>query len=119
MKLIIINIFFDRYCNKLDVYNINGFNKLFEFFIENYNPNKIIGFSNIRYDNGYLYESLGFKKIKINPPDYTYSTNNKICRYNKHILIKKLNIDENDDEFIINNYYKIYDCGNIEYHMNF
>lgn len=108
-----------RFANKLNTKVMGGFSKLFKYFTSNYNGS-IITYSDLRYFNGSVYESNGFKYIKTTKPNYYYMDNYNI-RYNRINFQKhKLNnILENFDEDLTewenmktNGFDRIWDCGN-------
>ena len=109
-----------RFCNKLNTNVIGGANKLFKYFIKNYNPNKIISYSNKRYSNGELYEKLGFKYIHDSQPNYYYIIGKQRkhkFNFRKDKLIKE-GFDPNKSEHQImmeREIPRIYDCGTITY----
>ena len=101
--------------------------KLFNYFINNYNPSEIKSFADRRWSTleNSLYEKIGFKFEKFLKPDYRYY-NEKINKYErihkfnfrKKILQKKYNLCIEDTETTMAKqlgYYKIYDCGLIKY----
>ena len=106
-----------RFCNKLNTSIIGGASKLFKYFINNYNPDKIISYSNNDYSSGKIYETLGFEFDKITKPGYFYIKNFKrIHRFcmRKSQLIKE-GYDPNMTEKEITdqlNYLKIYNSAN-------
>lgn len=112
-----------RFCNKINTNVIGGANKLFQYFIKNYQYTKIISYSDIRLFKGGLYEKLGFKKIHQSRPNYWYVINGmRFYRFNfrKSILIKQ-GFDKNKTEKQImfeRKIYRIYDCGNIRWEYN-
>lgn len=103
------NFELNRFCNKLNNNIVGGASKLFKYFINNYNPDSIISFSNNSYSNGDLYLKLNFKIDKILKPDYQYILNNK----REH----KFNFRKNrlKNEKIKENLTKIYDAGKIKF----
>lgn len=109
-----------RFANQLNCNVIGGASKLLNFFINEYHPQKIITFSDIRLFDGKLYETLGFTKEHTTKPNYWYVVNNKrLHRFNfrKSKLVLD-GYDKNKTEFEIMNergIYKIYDCGNIKW----
>ena len=115
----------NRFCNKLNTQVIGGASKLLNFFIKTYKPNEIITYADRRYSQGNLYENIGFKKIHVNQPSYSYFNSNKNMRYHrfsyrKEILIKLgwFDINKSVDEILIEHkIYKIYDCGTIKYQL--
>jgi hypothetical protein len=99
--------------------------KLFKFFIDNYNPNKVFSYVDRRYSNSnkcYL-SNIGFKLIGKTVPGYWYfdKSSVRIHRFNfrKSELSKKLEkFDSNLTEWEnmqLNGYDRIWDCGNLKY----
>ena len=57
-------------------FNINGgASKLLKYFEKNYLPKKIFTFANLNYSKGNLYNKLGFKFLRISPPNYKFINN--------------------------------------------
>lgn len=114
-----------RFCNKLGHTVIGGATKLFKAFINEYNPNNIITFSDRRWNTGSVYEKMGFNSIGTSPPNYHYyklSNPNKLfsrVHFQKHKLKDKLEIfDDSKTEWenmIDNGFDRIWDCGNLIY----
>jgi hypothetical protein len=110
-----------RFCNKLNYSVIGGPSKLFKYFIEVYNPHKIISFSENDLFSGKLYEKLGMYKIN---ESINYYWSDGIHRYNrwkfrKSELIKK-GFDENktsNDIMIEKGFYKCWNSGNKKYEL--
>ena len=106
-----------------------GFNKLLNFYKNNKFNETIVSYADRRWTNIYknVYISNGFLLEKITPPNYYYiqKTNylNRINRmnYQKHSLEKKLqtfdaNLSEWDN-MQLNNFDRIWDCGNLKYKL--
>lgn len=110
-----------RFCNKIDTVAIGGFSRLLKYFINHYNPNNIITYSDMRYSNGEVYVKNGFKFIGNSNPNYYYMKDYRVrenrLRYQKHLLKDKLEIyDPNLTEWEnmqLNGYDRIWDCGNL------
>ena len=105
-----------RFCSKNNCNVIGGASKLFKYFIDNYNPQSIISYSNIAHTKGKLYETLGFNFDSITEPNYVWSNGHKVLsRYQcqKHRLIQE-GYEGNTESEIMHNmgYSKLYDCGN-------
>jgi len=116
--------------NNYIVIGIGG--KLIKYFIENYKPNRIISFADKRWtinSNNSFYNKIGFKLIKILPPDYTY-VNGKISRYKrfhkfgfgKNSIKKRFpevyNINKTEWEMMQElGYDRIWDCGKFKYEL--
>jgi hypothetical protein len=112
-----------RFCNKLNTTVIGGANKLFKYFINNYNFKEIISYADRSWtmNNGNnLYDKLGFIKDKITKLNYYYINNNireNRFKYRKDILVKE-GFDKNKSEHEImleRKFYRIYDSGQIKY----
>jgi len=111
---------------------VGAASKLFKYFMRNYNPESIISYSDRRiFNNGKLYETLGFKFSHNSDPDYWYfkkyshEIRTKLYHrsaFMKHTLKEKLNdFDSNLTEWENmeqNGYLRVYDCGNKVYVWN-
>ncbi len=101
-----------RFCNKLEVNVIGGASKLLNYFILNFNPNRIISYSDKDWSRGNLYKKLKFKKIYETRPDYKYLVDFK--RIHKSNFKKSIiGISESKLEIP-----KIWDCGKIKFEWN-
>ena len=104
--------------------------KLFKYFIKTENPDEIKSFADRRWtlsDEESLYNKLGFKVDKIIPPNYYYIKENKVKRYHKFNMRKKLLDKKYGEKYQVNmnmteneitkkiGFYRIYDCGLIKY----
>ena len=112
----------NRFCNKIDTNVIGGASKLLKYFIEKYDPERIISYADKDWSVGDLYEKIGFIKISESNPDYKYILNGKRTHksnFRKSQLKKKFNLDtsnKNESELIKElDILKIYDCGKIKY----
>ena len=98
-----------RFCNLLDTNIIGGASKLFNYFIKNYKPIRMISYADKDWSIGDLYYKLGFKLKNETNPDYKYLVNEK--RIHKSNYRKsKTGISENEL-----NLYKIWDCGKLKF----
>ncbi len=110
-----------RFCNKLKTSVIGGADKLLQYFIKTYKPNKIKSYADRRWSEGNLYEKLGFNVLNINKPNYWYIIGkNRKHRFNfRKDKLKDDGFDmENHTEHQImlnRKIYRIYDCGTISY----
>jgi hypothetical protein len=99
----------NRFCNKLNYSVIGGASKLFKYFVNNYDVNRIISYADLDWSRGNLYEKLGFKKISESNPDYKYLVNEK--RVHKSNFKKsKTSISEINLDIP-----KVWDCGKIKF----
>ena len=113
-----------RFCNKLNHVVVGGASKLLNYFIKSYKPKEIISYADLRWSDGNLYEKLGFEKIKLTTPNYFYIINRR--RVHRYKFRKDILVNEGFDEKLTENeimeqrgIYKIYDCGNLLYKLNF
>ena len=104
-----------RYCSKLNTIVIGGASKLFKFFNSDKN---IVTFSDKRYSNGSLYNTLGFDFSHDSKPGFFYAkglkTESRISNQ-KHKLKDKLKIYDSElseiENMKLNGYNILYDCG--------
>ena len=61
-----------RFCNKLNTNVVGGASKLFKHFVEHYQPDCIISFSDRAHTTGKMYEKLGFIKDHVSDPGYMW-----------------------------------------------
>ena len=107
-----------RFCNKLNTKILGGASKLFNFFIKNYNPIKIISYSDNRFFNGEIYKTLGFNFSHISKPNYFYTKDFKLresrFKYRKDVLVDNGEDSDLTEQKIMakNGYYRVYDAGN-------
>jgi hypothetical protein len=109
-----------RFCNKLNTTVIGGASKLFNKFLNEYEPSSVLSYCDLSWGTGVLYENLGFINDGDTKPNYFYVINGKKenrINYQKHKLVKQ-GYDPNLTESQIMNglgYYRIYNCGNRKY----
>ena len=106
-----------RLCTTSGCNVIGGANKLFNYFVKNYNPKSIISYSNFAKNKGNIYNKLGFDYINLTNPNYVWSKNDIILsRYQtqKSKLLKDGFTGNTEDEIMKSQgFFKIYDCGNM------
>lgn len=113
-----------RFCNVLGCNVVGAASKLLSYFEKIYNPKSLISYANLRWSNGNLYEVLGFKYVGDSSPAGWYfkegvdKLENRL-KYQKHKLKDLLSSYDSeltaDENLKLNNYKKIYDCGNMIY----
>lgn len=111
-----------RLCYHKDYKVIGGSKKMFQYFIQNYNPNNIISYCDNSKFGGSVYNSLGFtQKNKTLPPSKHWYN----CKTKKHItdnLLRQRGFDQlfntcygkgidNHDLMRENGFVEIYDAG--------
>ena len=112
-----------RYCSHYNV--IGGAEKLFTYFIKNYNPESIISYCDNSKFKGIIYNNLGFKlKDYGTPTKHWHNENTKI-----HItdnLLRQRGFDQlfktnygkgtsNEELMLKNGFVTVYDCGQSKY----
>lgn len=113
-----------RFCSKLNTCVVGGASKLFNYFINKYNPERIRSFSDRAHTKGNLYKILGFKYVRTTDPGYLWVELNSELAYNryhaqKQNIVKFLNaenIDINKTEKQImeeHEYVQVFDSGSI------
>jgi hypothetical protein len=110
----------NRFCNKINTNIIGGASKLFKYFINNFDFDEIVSFSNNSYSNGKIYEKLNFQKTNKLKPDYSYIVDNiRRHKFNfRKSKLKKLgyNIEKSEKKLcLINNIYRVFDAGKIKW----
>ena len=108
---------------------VGGASRLLKTFIGMELSDSITSYSDNRLFSGAMYEKLGFNKVHITKPDYTY-TNGRVefgrqhkAKFQKKHLVKMfLGCDvENKTELEIcteNGLFRIYDCGKTRWDLN-
>ena len=120
----------DKKLMEIKRYATNGKNnpgvasKLFNYFLNKYNPDKVLSYADRRWSQGNLYYKLGFKLDKTVPPNYWYLENYYIrlhrSNFTKGRIRKKFNLDKDyvfkEVEFMNEHGYdRIWDCGNLRF----
>jgi len=88
--------------------------KLYKYFIKMYSPNKIISYSDIRWNTENVYNILGMKYVKTTTPNYWWCKNHK--RYNRFKSTSMKHYKKNRTEreiMLLEGFTQIYDCGNL------
>lgn len=110
----------NRFCNLINHTVIGSADRLFKYFLKNYESKKIISYSDIRIFNGGMYGKLGFNNVSQSKPNYWYVINGirqHRFNYTKSKLVRE-GYDKNKTEKEImfeRKIYRIYDCGNIRW----
>ena len=111
-----------RFCSKKNIKVIGAASKLLKYFIRNWEPKRIISFSDKDWSTGDLYYELGFKLVNDLKPDYKYLIDGK--RINKQRLTKKKMINKGKDPNLKEsdiiremNIHKIYNVGQLKFEL--
>ena len=116
-----------RFCSKLNYKVVGAAGKLLKYFEENYKPKSLVSYADRRWSIGKLYLNLGFSLVEKTRPNYWYTkekfTLQSRVKFQKHKLKNILPIfDENLSEaenMRNNNYFKIFDSGNLVFEKRF
>lgn len=111
-----------RLCNKANTKVVGGAQKLFQYFVEKYNPSTVSTYSDISKFTGNIYTKLRFRVTEFTQPTYVWvdtNTNHVLSRYqtqkDKLIENKWGTADQTENEIMENNgYLKIYNSGNLK-----
>lgn len=115
-----------RLCWLPNIKVLGGSEKLFKYFINEYNPNSVLSYCDISKFSGKVYEKLGFKLDIVTSPNYIWFNSREseiLTRYQtqKHRLIEAgLGTEDQTEAEIMHNlgYVRIYDCGNYRFIWN-
>lgn len=116
-----------RFCTLKDSTCVGGASKLFKYFLNTYNPDKIISFSDNSNTSGSVYPLLGFSYCYTTPPNYVWVETKTDIAYNR-VRCRKSNLKKllNDDTIDIENsteseimeshgFVKVYNSGLIKW----
>jgi len=112
-----------RFCNKINTTVVGGASKLFNYFVNKYNPELITTYADRSYSKGNLYKQLGFEFVHITKPNYYYVVgDHRKYRFGfrKDLLIKE-GYDPNKTEHEImlsRDIYRIFNSGNYKFIYN-
>lgn len=108
----------NRFCNKLNTTVIGGASKLLKYFIKNYNPKRVVSYADKDWSSGGIYETLGFKLISENNPDYKYIFEGK--RVHKSRFRKsKLKTNLTESQYMKKSHIeRIWDCGKLKFEIS-
>lgn len=104
----------DRFAVKQN-HNVQGAaQKLFSYFIKKIDPDHVVSFSDNRWSEGKIYETLGFEQVHGGAPNYWYFRPNDHKLYHRFGLRKNQNDDQHLTEWqnrVNQGWNRIWDCG--------
>jgi len=111
-----------RFCSKLNTNVVGGGNKLFKYFVKNYDPKMITTYADRSWSNGNLYNQLGFKYEGKTEPNYYYIIDGiRHHRFNfrKDKLVKEgYDPSLTEHQIMLNRkIYRIFDSGNLKFNF--
>jgi rubrerythrin len=108
-----------RFATKLDTLVRGGAGRLFQAFIRDHHPPKVISYADLRWGSGAVYGQLGFVRSDDTKPNYWYiDGDRRIHRFN---LRKPPGADPTISEFDLRSaegWYWLYDCGHARWLWN-
>ena len=108
-----------RFCNLLNTSIIGGASKILKYFINNYNPTRIVSYADRDWSCGDLYLKLGFNLVSESRPDYKYLVSG-IRVHKSNFKKSKLGYKIKETEYVQSlGYSKIWDCGKLKYEIHY
>jgi hypothetical protein len=104
-----------RFASSLNHLVIGGSSKLFKYFCNHYSFEKIISYSDNRWNTGNVYKEIGFKSNGETGLGYWYINLKEGKRIHRFSLRKSVNDDPTKTEYenrLEQGYLRIWDCGN-------
>jgi len=113
-----------RFCNKLNTNVVGGASKLFNFFVQKYNPTLVMSYADRSWSQGDLYKKLDFEFVGKTQPNYYYiidGIRNYRFNYRKDKLIKQgFDPKKTEHEIMLERkIYRIYNSGNLKFIKKF
>jgi hypothetical protein len=112
-----------RYANKLNTSVVGGASRLWSSFLKEYSPSSVLSYADLRYSQGALYKTLGFKFLRRSAPSYFYfRAGKRLSRFaaQKSKLVKVLgskfdpSLSERDN-MRNNNWVRVFDAGTLAF----
>lgn len=104
---------------------VGGASKLLSYFIKNYNPTKIVSYSNNEWSMGTMYDKLGFTLERNIKPSYCYISPNSSKMYHRFNFSKQKLIKKGYDKHLTEReitrqlgLMKLWDCGKKRWILN-
>jgi hypothetical protein len=110
-----------RLCSKTGYQIQGGASKLFNYFITNYKPSKVITFCDRSLGGGEVYKKIGMAEVESTPPSYFWANINtaeslsrfKTQKHKLHKLLPNFDPQLSESENMKRaGWFKIWDCGN-------
>ncbi len=114
-----------RFCSLLNHQVLGGLSKLVSYVKKTIRPDSIVTYADMRFGIGKGYQAAGFKFIGITDPGYCYGKGQQRYsrqKFMKHKLKNKLKYFNESlterENMINNNYFRIWDCGNVIFRLD-
>ena len=109
----------NRFCNKLNYSVTGGASKLLKYFVDNYEPRRVISYADRDWSTGNLYKKLGFVLVSETKPDYKYVING-VRKHKSGFRKSKLKYTQSESSFMLSNGVpKVWDCGKLKFEICF
>lgn len=113
-----------RFASKTGVTVVGGLSKLIKHFLRQQKLNDLMTYADRDWSLGKGYEGLGFQLSEETDPLMLYVNEDHLVRYTPHRLPKSLlssfktqNVLNLDDFLVENGYTKLFNTGNLKYHL--
>jgi hypothetical protein len=113
-----------RFASKQGITVIGGLSKLIKNFTKQVKINDLMTYADRDWSLGKGYDTLGFDLSSITPPTYLYVNIKTLDRHFPHRLPKEImlahaaqNILNLDDFLMLNGFMKVFNTGNLKYHL--
>lgn len=95
---------------------VGGASKLFQRFVEEITPEKVISYSDNRWGNGNVYGNLGFVRVSDGSPNYWYvDGQTRVHRFSlRKNKVDDVNLTEWENR-VNQGYWRIWDCGHTKW----
>lgn len=104
-----------RFCSLANYHVMGGANKLFSYFVKEFNPMEVLSFADRRWSAAAsVYNLLGFDYVGETSVNYWYFKAHEGIRYHRFALRKNKNDDQSLTEYqnrLAQGYLRIWDCG--------
>lgn len=110
-----------RYCVKAGYQIVGGFSKLIKYACKDANITEFYSYIDLAHFSGRGYKKIGFEKVSVTSPSYIYIRGEEIksrlqCQKHKlHAFLDYFDPQLSETEnMLVNDYDKVYDCGNLK-----
>lgn len=113
-----------RFASKDGLTIVGGLSKLIKHFLKEIKVNDLMTYADRDWSLGKGYETLGFELTSVTEPAKLYLDQKSLIRYFPHRLSKSIllafesqNILNLDDYLVANGFVKLFNTGNLKYHL--
>lgn len=113
-----------RFASKNGITIVGGLSKLIKYFLAQHKPNDLMTYADRDWSLGKGYQKLSFQLSEVISPLFFYVEKTTGLRYFSHRLPKNIQLtfkaqnELNLEDFLLrNNYVKVFNTGNLKYHL--